>query len=574
MEIWIKLWPEIKAYRKQFIQVMILGAITSGFKLAIPPLTNHLFTAWQNQTPTREAWLLPPLLGFFWILSCVARFYHLFIMKYTAEKISVNQRRTLMGKYLSLNLSFFQEIERGTGGLISRMLNDIVVIKSGIDKIADVVREPFMIIGLFGYLIYLDWRLTAFLIVAMPIVSAVLRSLAKSIRKYSRKNQEVMEDLTRTLKESLDGTRVVQSFLLEDEMHRKFNQQADNYLETRRHIISREELGGPISEALTALFMIGLFQFVSYQVFNSHLTVANFMTFIFAVGLLSDSVRKLQDAYIRVQQAAIGMDRLHDILDSKPTVVEATDTVAFPTNWQKIEFRNVTFSYNEEPVLRRVNLTVRRNEIVALVGSSGSGKSTIANLLQRFFDPKEGQILIDDVPINKMKMADLRKHIALVTQDVFLFNDSIERNIQLGNLAKNTNDIVSAAKMANAHDFIGRTPEGYGTSVGDFGSRISGGEKQRISIARAILKDAPILILDEATSALDSESELEVQKGLNQLLQGRTALVIAHRLSTIAKATRIVVLKKGEIVEEGNHAELLAQKGEYFKFHEMQHSAL
>lgn len=571
MKIWLKLWPEVKAYKKQFIQVLVLGVVTSSFKLAIPPLTNFLFTAWQNREPSREVWLLPPLLGLMWVCSCIARYFHLYIMKYTAEKISVNQRRQLMDKYLSLNLSFFQEIERGTGGLISRMLNDIIIIKSGIDKIADVLREPLLIIGLFSYLIYLDWKLTLFLIVASPIVVVVLRNLARSIRKYAHRNQETMEDLTRTLKESLDGTKVVQSFLLESELHRKFNTQADQYLQTRREIIAREELGGPLSEALTAFFLIGLFEFVSYQVFHAHLTVANFMTFIFAMGLLQDAVRRLQDAYIRVQQAATGMERLEGILQSQPDVVEPEKPLLFPQNWQTIEFRNVTFSYADEPVLKRLNLTIRRSEIVAIVGSSGSGKSTIANLLQRFFDPQEGEILIDGVAISSMRLADLRRHIALVTQDVFLFNDSIERNIQLGNLEKNAADIREAAKLANADSFIQQTPYGYQTSVGDFGSRISGGEKQRISIARAILKDAPILILDEATSALDSESELEVQKGLNQLLKGRTAIVIAHRLSTIAKADRIIVLKKGEIVEEGDHSQLLERRGEYFKFHEMQH---
>ncbi len=572
MKVWLKLWPQIKAYRKDLILVLILGVVTSGFKLAIPPLTNLLFTAWQNHTETREIWLLPVGLGLMWIVSCVARYFHIYIMKFTAEKISVNQRRQLMDKYLSLNLSFFQEIERGTGGLISRMLNDIVIIREGLDKIADVLREPLLIVGLLSYMVYLDWKLTLFLVVAAPFVIAVLRNLARSIRKYAHQSQESLEDLTRTLKESLDGTRVVQSFLLEGEMHRKFNAQADLYLQTRREIVAREELGSPVSESLMAIFLIGLFEFVNFQIFHSHLTVATFMTFIFAMGLLQDSFRRLQSAYIRVQQAGAGMERLENILQSQPNVMDPDEPLPFPENWQKIEFRNVTFSYGDEPILKRLNLTIHRSEIVAIVGSSGSGKSTLANLAQRFFDPQEGEILIDDAPISRIRLSDLRRHIALVTQDVFLFNDSIERNIQLGNLEKGSAEVREAARLANADAFIQQTPFGYQTSVGDFGSRISGGEKQRISIARAILKDAPILILDEATSALDSESEKEVQKGLNQLLEGRTAIVIAHRLSTIAKATRIIVLKKGEIVEEGNHDQLLARRGEYFKFHEMQYS--
>jgi ATP-binding cassette subfamily B protein/subfamily B ATP-binding cassette protein MsbA len=569
MTIWIKLWPEIKNFRKQFIQVVVLGAITSVLKGLIPELTNRLFSAWQTQNHTL-AWTIPPVLALIWIASCVTRFYHLYIMKYTANRISVNQRRVLMEKYLSLNLSFFQEAEQGTGGLISRMLNDINIIQTGVDRVADVFREPILAIGMLGYLMYLDWRLTAFILLAMPVVTAVLRNLARSLRKYSRRNQEIMENLTRTLKESLDGTRIVQSFALEGEMRRKFNEQANNFLETRKSIIAREELAGPVSESLTVIFISTLLLYIGYQVFQSHFTLANFMSFMFAMGLLQDSIRKLQDAYIKVQQAAIGMDRLHAVLDTKPTVSDPATAVPFPTDWQEIEFRNVSFAFNKEMVLKNVNLTIHRSETVALVGSSGSGKSTIANLLQRFFDPISGDIFIGGISIKQFTLHDLRKHIALVTQDVFLFNESIERNILMGDLTQTPEKVVAAAKLANADAFIRNTPNGYQTSVGDFGNRMSGGEKQRVSIARAIVKDAPILILDEATSALDSENELEVQKGLNQLLQGRTALVIAHRLSTISKADRIVVLKKGEIIEQGNHAQLLERQGEYFKFYQMQ----
>jgi ATP-binding cassette subfamily B protein/subfamily B ATP-binding cassette protein MsbA len=264
------------------------------------------------------------------------------------------------------------------------------------------------------------------------------------------------------------------------------------------------------------------------------------------------------------------MDRLHAILDTEPTVRDPVNPVPFPKDWQEIEFRNVTFAFAKEQILKNINLKLHRNETIALVGSSGSGKSTLANLLQRFFDPQGGEILIGGIPIKNFALHDLRRNIALVTQDVFLFNETIERNIEMGHLGDSSAKVKAAAKLANADGFILNTPKGYETSVGDFGNRMSGGEKQRVSIARAILKDAPILVLDEATSALDSESEQEVQKGLNQLLIGRTAMVIAHRLSTIARANRIVVLKKGEIIEQGNHSQLLERQGEYYKFYQMQ----
>jgi ATP-binding cassette, subfamily B, bacterial MsbA len=419
-------------------------------------------------------------------------------------------------------------------------------------------------------LFYKDAKLTLFILLALPIVTLALRRIARSLRKYSKLNQESMEDLTRTLKESLDGTRIVQSFGLENEMRRKFNEQANAFLSTRKKIVSREEAAGPISESLSAIFLSVLLLYIGTLVFKSQFTTANFLSFMFAMGLLQDSIRKLQDAYIRVQQGAVGLDRLHEIVDSHPAVQSPAQPTPFPKNWQQIEFRNVSFAFKDELVLKNVNLIVKRSETLALVGSSGSGKSTLVNLLQRFFDPTSGDIFIDNISIKKFSLADLRRNIALVTQDVFLFNDTIEKNIQMGRLDASHAEIESAALTANAHQFISQTPAGYKTSVGDFGNRMSGGEKQRISIARAILKDSPILVLDEATSALDSESELEVQKALNQLLTGRTAFVIAHRLSTIAKANRIIVLKKGEIVEEGDHQKLLDHKGEYFKFHQMQ----
>ncbi len=567
-----KIWPELKVYRAQFALVILLGVVSSALKGVAPELIDRLMTAW-NTGDKKLALIIPPVLATLWVISCITRYFHIYVMKYTADKISVKQRRTLMDKYLSLNLSFFQDFDKGSGGLISRMINDIVVIQTGIHRISDLIREPLMTFGMLGYLLYKDWKLTVFILMALPIVTAVLRRIARSLRKYSRTNQEIMEDLTRTLKESLDGTRIVQSFGLEQEMRRKFNMQADNFLENRKKIISREELAGPLSEILTMLFLSALLVYIGTLVFKNQFTPGNFMGFMVAMGILQDSIRRIQDGYIKLQQSGVAYQRLQAILDLPATVFSPTTPIPFPTNWKEIEFSDVSFAYKDELVLKNINLKVARSETLALVGYRDSGKSTLVNLLQRFFDPTEGKVLIDGVDIKSFNLDDLRKNIALVTQDVFLFNDTIEYNIKMGNISASRTQIEDSARLANAHDFIERTPNGYETSVGDFGGRMSGGEKQRISIARAILKDSPILVLDEATSALDSESELEVQKGLTQLLKGRTAFVIAHRLSTIAKANRIVVLKKGEIVEEGDHSALIERKGEYFKFHQMQFQA-
>ena len=569
LAIWKKLWPEIREYKKQFIFILLLGVLTDAFQVVIPELLGRLVNAWEIKDE-RLAYIIHPFFAVLWLFSSIARYYHSYLLKYTADRISLSQRRKLMNKYLSLNISFFQDFERGSGGLISRMLNDLAVILNGLHKVADMVRAPFMVTAMITYLLYLEWRLTLFVLIALPIVTFVMRKIAKSLRKHSHRNQEAMEDLTRTLKESLDGTKVVQSFLLEEEIRQKFNRQANHFLQTRTKIISREEAAGPIAETLTMIFVSFMLLYISHLVFSASFTTGQFLSFMTAIAMLQDSIRKLQDGYIKVQQAVVGLDRFNAIMETDSPLKSPAHPVPFPADWKEIEFRNVSFAYLNELVLKNVSVKIKRNEKIALVGSSGSGKSTLVNLLQRFFDPTSGQILLDGVAIDQFALHDLRKNIALVTQDVFLFNDSIQKNIQMGNLEAPLEKVIAAAKSANAEGFIQQTPEGYNTNVGDFGGRMSGGEKQRISIARAILKDAPILVLDEATSALDSESEQEVQKGLQSLLQGRTAFVIAHRLSTVASADRILVMKKGEIVEEGTHNQLVEKKGEYYKFSQMQ----
>jgi ATP-binding cassette subfamily B protein/subfamily B ATP-binding cassette protein MsbA len=353
-------------------------------------------------------------------------------------------------------------------------------------------------------------------------------------------------------------------------MRRRFETQVDDYLGSRRKIISREEASGPVSESLAAVFIAAVMIYLGYRAINGQFTIGNFLSFMFAIGLLQDSTKKLQDSFIRLQQCAVAVERLNAILEDTNIVPEIASPRSFPNNWDEIEFRNVTFRYDQNDVLNNVNLKIKRGERVALVGSSGAGKSTLINLLPRFFDPVSGKILIGGTPIDEMSLAELRQHVALVSQDVFLFSDSVERNIWSGDFSKTIDGVKPAAQLANADVFINRNPDGFKARVGERGSMFSGGEKQRISIARAIFKDAPILILDEATSALDSESEQEVQKGLDHLLEGRTALIIAHRLSTIANCDRIIVLEKGQIVEQGSHEMLMARQGPYFRFSQLQ----
>lgn len=563
------LWPELRVHWKRLIWVFVFGLLVSAAKSATPPLIQRLADVWTVGDHVK-AWEIPALIGVLWMTASFLNYFHMYWMLSISEDIAVNLRRILMNKYLDLNLSFFNKFLRGAAGLMSRMLNDINVIQSGFQKIADIIREPFTAIFSFAYLLYIDWRLTGFLLIAIPCITLVLRTFAKSVRKYSRRNQESMEDLTQVLKESLDGTRVVQSFNLQDEMRRRFENQADDFLRSKKKMISRDEASGSISEALAALFIAVILFYIGQRAIHKQFSSGDFFGFLGAIVLLQDSVRKLQESYIKLQQSAVALDRMKTILDSTSIVPETPEPQPFPNKWDEIVFENVSFAYEKNGVLKDVNLRIRRGEHVALVGSSGAGKSTLINLLPRFFDPTDGDIKIGGISIKDMSLADLRDHIALVTQDVFLFSDTVERNIWSGDFSKASDNVVPAARLANADSFIRSSEEGYMARVGDRGSLFSGGEKQRISIARAIFKDAPILILDEATSALDSESEQEVQKGLEHLLQGRTALIIAHRLSTISSCDRIIVLDKGQILEEGTHESLMEEKGAYFRFCQLQ----
>jgi ATP-binding cassette, subfamily B, bacterial MsbA len=565
-----RLLPFLRPYKGQVILIFFFGLVMSLSQPVIPYLAKRLFD--DVLVKKDEYWLYrgPLALVLLFVVLGISRFFHLYILKYTSEKIVIQIRGDLQKKFMRLNLGFHNSYASGTGGLLSRVLNDVTILQWGLQIFVDSVREPITILAIVGGMFFFDWKLTMlFSIVAVPIIWGSQR-LAKSLRKYSHRQQEAMEDFTSTLKETLDGVRIIQSFNLESEMTRRFNAVGDRYLAQRKSIIKREEAAGPVSELIAASVLAGIFVYVANEIFRGQMSLGTFMAFGTSLAILNPPIKKLQDAYLRMQQTVAATDRLFEILDNPNEVPQSRATNVFPAQWDRITFRNVSFSYGDRQVLKNVNLTVRRGEVIALVGESGSGKSTLVNLLGRFFDPTSGEILVGNTPIDEIKLEDLRKHIALVTQEVFLFNDSIARNIRAGDFSRPGDGTVPAAQVANAHDFIVRTSDQYETKVGDRGARLSGGEKQRVSIARAVYKDAPILILDEATSALDSASEVEVQKGLDQLMQGRTAFVIAHRLSTVIKADRILVLKDGQIVEEGQHEGLIAKNGHYYSFYKLQ----
>lgn len=569
MESYKKILKEILKFRFYFFVSMTCGVVMSLAEAQLPINVKPLLNALTDGDTSKVKQTGIMVLGFF-VLSLVARYFHMFYNQYMSDCVSVELRRRLHSKFLHLNLSYQNQQESGSSTLLSRILNDVGQVEYGIGLFADFCREPVKLIYLLAYLFYLDWKLTCMALFVMPVIILFLRKIGKSLNKYSHRSQNQLEGLTNVIKESLDGARVIQSFNLESEMQKRFNTIADRYLAARKMIQSRTELSGPIVEAMAALMLIGLFVYMGSQISQGRATIGDFGSFVAALFMAQQPIKKLQDSYVKFQRTVASADRVFAILETGAEVEEKPNARPFPADWQKIEYKNVDFGYGTKLVLRNFNQTIHKGEVVAFVGESGSGKSTVVNLLSRFFDPTQGQILVDGVDLREFKLNEVRKNVGLVTQDVFLFNETIAYNIQSGNFDRPGSDIESAAQSANAHPFIMARNDNYQTRVGDRGGMLSGGERQRVSIARAFLKDAPILILDEATSALDSASEVEVQKGLEKLMQGRTVLVIAHRLSTVVRANKIIVMRDGEVVEAGTHQSLIEKQGEYFRFRQLQ----
>lgn len=566
-----KLAAELKPYKKTITIIAITGVIYALASARIALMTKSLFDA-LSASKHNDILTLVPLAMCLALITAVTRYYHIYLMNYVAECVVQGLRQKLQQKFMRLNLSFHNNYAAGSGGLISRILNDMRTIQDGLRVVADIFLHPLLMIFLLGNLFYIDWKLTLATMIMVPFVAGILKSISRSMRKYIPQERDAMEYMTSTIKESLDGVRIIQSFNLEKDMADRLIRDSDKYLDIRKTVYKRQEAAGPATEFIATSIVLAALLYTSYQVAAGKATPGTFIGFITSLLMLNQPIKRFQEAYVRIQEVVISAQRIFSIIDSPSEVPESPQNKPFPKDWKKITYKDVSFTYGKDMILKNIDLTINRGEVVALVGASGSGKSTIVNLLERFFDATSGEILIDDVNILDINLKDLRRNVALVTQDVFLFSDTIEKNIWAGDYNRDRAQIMAMAKLANAHDFIMKMPQGYQSRVGDRGSLLSGGEKQRISIARAMFKDAPLLILDEATSALDTASEIEVQKGLDHLMEGRTALVIAHRLSTIQKADKIVVLKNGQIVEVGSHQNLLSQQGEYFRFHSLQHT--
>jgi ATP-binding cassette subfamily B protein/subfamily B ATP-binding cassette protein MsbA len=570
--MWIqvrRLLIELKPFKKTLIIVGVAGLFMALAQWQLA-LKLQLLNDSLNEGKPENLIKIPPMFLSIMFVASVSRYLHLANMNYIAEQVTMRLRLRLQRKFMDLSQSFHINYDAGSGGLISRILSDIIIIQNGMRLVADFFTQPLTFFLLLGVLFYRDAKLTLYILIFLPFVLFILKQIGRSLRKYGTESQKILERVATIVKESIDGVRVIQSFRLESVMSKRFESVGNEYLVTRKKFHFRGEAAGPIVEFIATVIMMIIFMHIGMRISHGESTSGEFISYLGALIMLQQPIKKIQDSWVKFQETAVATGRVFSILESQQKIPEVSHPVSFPENWKSIEYRNVSFAYGQNEVLKNLNLTIKRGDIIALVGESGSGKSTIVNLLERFFDPISGEILIDGIDIRNFSLDQLRKNVALVTQDVFLFSDTIGSNINSGDYTKDSSHIEAAAKMANAHNFITNLPKQYTNQVGDRGGMLSGGEKQRVSIARAIFKDAPILILDEATSALDSASELEVQKGLDILMQGRTTIVVAHRLSTVLHANKIVVMKKGQIIESGTHQSLLETGGEYSKFISLQ----
>ena len=493
------------------------------------------------------------------------------LMAYVGLSIIRDLREMIFLKFTSLPLSFFHQHK--TGELISRASNDVEIAHNCVNiSFTNLVRDPIFIVMYVGMAFILSWKLTLMAVVLMPVSLIGIVQIGKKMRKYSHRQQESLANLTSVLHETIYGIRVIKAFAMENFENRKF---LDHSRRLFREIFKLHRVGratSPLTEQLSVAVGLLLLWYGGRQVLGGDsLSPDHFLLFLFLIFSLVHPVKELGTVHTKIQEGMAAADRIFDVLDTEPEVKDtrAGEILADPQG--HVEFREVEFSYLPgEPVLRGINLEVRPGEMIALVGSSGGGKSTLVDLIPRFYDPVSGQVLIDGKDLKDLNLASVRGAMGIVTQEVILFNDTVGANIAYGAADVSSERIIAAARTANAHEFISRMPQGYDTLIGDRGVKLSGGQRQRLSSARAILKDPPILLLDEATSALDTESELLVQEAIDRLVQSRTTIVIAHRLSTIKNVDRIYVLDRGRFVQQGTHAELIAQKGPYQELYNLQ----
>src|SRR5690606_28775718 len=504
------------------------------------------------------------------------------LFKYLSQRVMTsmrtfvvyNLRQALFQKITRLHVGYFHNQRKGD--LLSSLSNDVNEIETSIVSSVHVVfREPLMINGYMVLLFMMSVKLTLFTVLVLPVSGSVIALSTRKLRRDAKQGQPLLGTILSIMEETISGNRIIKAFNAQPYVEEKFTVENRRYKKVLASSWNKRELASPVSEFMGIAVVTGILLYGGQMVINneSELSASEFITFIILYSQILNPAKNISTALTNIQRGLASGERILKIIDAPELIPEKPNAKPLPEFAHCIEYRNVDFSYGKEKVLDNVNFTLQKGKMIALIGSSGSGKSTIADLLPRFYDINSGNILIDGTDVRDVKVEDLRNQMGIVTQEAILFNDTIFNNIAFNKVNPTMEEVVAAAKIANAHEFILQTPEGYNTVIGDRGGKLSGGQRQRLSIARAVPRNPPILILDEATSALDTDSEKLVQQALTNPMQIRTSLVIAHRLSTIQHADEILVMQKGQIVERGTHAELSIKGGLYAKLNQMQVTA-
>ena len=546
--------------------MMASGFLVMGVAILNLVLIRLAGKLWDIITVDRSLEIMTQYLGLLLLLTLgqsLLSIGHGYLTAWVSQHIMADFRSHLFHHLQQLSLNFFAQ--RRTGEILSRLMNDVGVIQSTVSETPiDSAKNLVTFIGGVGFLLYLKWQLCLLILILLPLLILVARLFGKRLKNLSTQIQDYTAALTTLIEEVVSGIRIVKSFVQTHREHARFQHNLDTLVQTnlRRSVILA--IFVPTVTLMTFLMAGIVFWYGGKQVIDQTMSPGDLFTFVLFAGILIGPFGSAARLFSQIKEAQGAMERVFDILDTKPDIVDRPDAIPLTTLRGHIEFTHVGFAYDpRHPVLTDVSFAIQPGEMLALVGPTGAGKTTIANLLHRFYDPTEGDIFLDGNNLRDLELESLYQHIALVPQETILFGDTIFENIRYGRKEAIEGEVISASQAANAHDFIMALPDGYHTMVGEKGINLSGGQRQRIAIARAILKNPKLLILDEATSALDSESEMLVQEALGRLMTDRTTVVIAHRLTTIQQADRIVVLNKGSIVEDGNHASLMQQAGLY-----------
>ncbi len=547
--------------------MLVIAASTSATAFLVKPVLDDIFF---NKDVVMLR-LIPIAVIIIYFLRGAGYLGQAYLMSYVGQDIIRRLRDSLYDHIQDLSLSFFQKEK--TGVLMSRITNDVSIIRAMVSTVVTgALRDFFTIVGLTFVIFYRDWRMALCALIVLPVAFFPVVKFGRRVRRISTGCQESMADINTFLHETFAGNKIVKAFGMESYEKRRFFKKTRRLFKLEMKSVLVKSLSSPVMEFLGGIGIAFIIWYGGHRVITGVSTAGTFFSFMAAVLMLYDPVKKLAKLNNAVQEGLAATDRVFDIIEKQTDIREDKNPVIIKSKPHEVIFKNVFFKYNDAFVLNDINLEVRAGEILALVGMSGGGKTTLVNLIPRFFDVTRGSVMIDGIDIRKVSVASLRDQIAIVTQEPILFNDTVKNNIAYGDRNAPDEDIEKAAKAAYAYDFIQNFSDKFDTEIGELGGRLSGGEKQRICIARALLKNAPILILDEATSSLDTEAETLVKKALENLMKGRTTFVIAHRLSTIGYANRIAVIVDGKIIEEGSHDELIALCGEYYNLYQMQFS--